>query len=113
MIYLDYAALTPASEDALQVFCDAVRHYPANRILRHGGRTGACFSRSCTDRIRRQLGVHGYEIVYTSAPAKPTTSRSKASAAQYRIMGGTSSPHTWNTRRSTARSRRCKARAMR
>jgi cysteine desulfurase len=88
MIYLDYAALTPASEEALKAFCDAVREYPANPNSAHpAGVQARAFLDSCTERIRQQLGAEGREVVYTSGASEANNLAIKGVAAHYKNYG--------------------------
>lgn len=88
MIYLDYAALTPASEEALAVFCDTVRQYPANPNSAHSaGIQARALLDNCTQRILHRLDANGREIVYTSGTGEANNLAIKGIAAQYRKYG--------------------------
>ncbi len=88
MIYLDYAALTPASEEAIQVFCDTVRHYPANPNAAHtAGLEARALLDNCTQRILNRLCASSYEIVYTSGAGEANNLAIKGVAGQYKKYG--------------------------
>ena len=88
MIYLDYAALTPASDEALQVFCDTVRRYPANPNSAHAaGLEARALLDGCTQRILHRLGADGCEIVYTSGAGEANNLAIKGVAEQYKRYG--------------------------
>ncbi len=88
MIYLDYAALTPASEETLQVFCDTVRRYPANPNSAHAaGLEARALLDSCTQRILHRLSTNSSEIVYTSGAGEANNLAIKGIAAQYKRYG--------------------------
>lgn len=88
MIYLDYAALTPAGEGALRAFCDTVRQYPANPNSAHpAGLKARALMDGCTQRILRRLGADGHEIVYTSGAGEANNLAIKGVAEHYRNHG--------------------------
>lgn len=67
MIYLDYAADSPAHEEVLKVFVEANQRYFANPNSLHAlGREAKEKIDKATDNIAAMLGVKAQEIIYTS-----------------------------------------------
>ncbi len=88
MVYLDYAALTPAGEDVLQVFCDTVRQYPANPNSAHAaGAQALARLEACTEQIRQLLGAAGRETVSTSGASEANNLAIKGVAERYKKYG--------------------------
>ena len=87
-MYLDYAALTPVSEEALETYCDTVRRYPANPNSAHAaGLEARTLLDDCTQRILNRLGADGCEIVYTSGAGEANNLAIKGVAEQYKKHG--------------------------
>lgn len=71
MIYLDYAANTPAEEAVLQEFCAVTQKYPANPNSGHPlGREAAARLENATGQIAGLLSVSPEEIIYTSGASE-------------------------------------------
>lgn len=71
MIYLDYAANTPADERVLRHFCDAERRFPANANAHHSaGRAARAEMERATDEVKRLLNAPAYEVIFTSGASE-------------------------------------------
>ena len=71
MIYLDYAANTPADEPVLRRFCEAERRFPGNPNSAHAaGRAARQELARVTDSVAALLGVKPPEIIYTSGASE-------------------------------------------
>lgn len=67
MIYLDYAANTPADPAVLAAFCETESRFPANPNARHPlGRAARAELARITDSIAALLGVGPENVIYTS-----------------------------------------------
>lgn len=88
MIYLDYAANTPADEAVLQTFCEVTRAYTANPNSPYpeGKRAKQCLDEA-TSTIARLLNVHEEEIIYTSGATESNNLAIKGIAGQYKAYG--------------------------
>jgi len=88
MIYLDYAADTPAREEALSTFADTARRYPANPNSPHPmGREAAQKLAACTESILSAFALPGYTLIYTSGATEANNLAIKGAAGYYRNRG--------------------------
>ncbi len=88
MIYLDYAADTPASECALQAFCDAARSYGANPNSNHApGHAARRRLDQATERIAKMLGAEPGEVVMTSGATEANNLAILGAARAYQSRG--------------------------
>lgn len=88
MIYLDYAANTPASEEALRVFCDVTRDYSANPNSPHpAGLAAKQRLDEATAQIAALLSVKPDEMIYTSGASESNNLAIKGAAEQYPQYG--------------------------
>jgi len=88
MIYLDYAADTPASEAALSAFTSAAREYGANPNSAHA--LGLAARRRLTEataHIARMLGAEPDEIVMTSGATEANNLGVLGAARAYQSRG--------------------------
>lgn len=71
MIYLDYAANTPASPAVLETYCRVVRDYPGNPNSQHGaGHAARLEMERVTASIAGLLQIQPSEIIYTSGASE-------------------------------------------
>lgn len=71
MIYLDYAANTPADPAVLAAFCETEGAYPGNPNAAHqAGQAARQELARATEAIAALLGVHPGEIIYTSGASE-------------------------------------------
>ena len=90
MIYLDYAANTPAHEEVLKSFVDFSTQYIANPNASHAlGKETKIVLDEATERIAKLLGVQKSEIIYTSGATESNNLALKGIAYQYRRKGNT------------------------
>ena len=88
MIYLDYAANTPACEEALRTFCDVTREYIANPNSPHPlGLAAKERLDRATEEIAAILHVKAQEIIYTSGASESNNLAIKGAAGQYQAYG--------------------------
>lgn len=88
MIYLDYAANTPADEEVLRTFCDVSRAYIGNPNSPHPeGRRAKRKLDECTAQIAGLLGVKESEIIYTSGASESNNLALKGIAERYGAFG--------------------------
>lgn len=88
MIYLDYSANTPASEDVLRRFCDVERRCFGNANSRHAaGQTAKAEIDEATLSIARSLSVQPAEIIYTSGASEANNFAIKSLARLGRHAG--------------------------
>ncbi|MFT8887986.1 MAG: cysteine desulfurase family protein [Ethanoligenens sp.] len=88
MIYLDYAAHTPADETVLQTFCDTTRDYTANSSSPHPlGLTAKERLDAATREIAALVDAKETEIIYTSGASESNNLAIKGAAHQYRMRG--------------------------
>jgi len=88
LIYLDYAADTPADERVLSCFCDRYRNFSANPNSQHSMGT---LAKTELDRLTKSiaalLGVLPSEIIYTSGASEANNLALKGLAKSQRNMG--------------------------
>lgn len=88
MIYLDYAADTPASEAALSAFLSAARQYGANPNSSHAlGLAARTRLTQATTGIARVLGAEPDEIVMTSGATEANNLAILGAARAYQSRG--------------------------
>lgn len=88
MIYLDYAANTPAHEEVLKSFIDFSTQYIANPNASHAlGKETKMVLDEATARMAQLLGVQKSEIIYTSGATESNNLAIKGIAHQYRRKG--------------------------
>lgn len=88
MIYLDYAANTPAHEEVLKSFVDFSTRYIANPNASHAlGQATKIVLDEATERMAQLLGVQKSEIIYTSGATEANNLALKGIAYQYRRKG--------------------------
>ncbi len=88
MIYLDYAANTPADEQVINTFCEVSKKYMANPNSSHKlGLLAAESLREATGNIARMLNVKENEIIYTSGASESNNLAIKGIAGQYKKFG--------------------------
>lgn len=88
MIYLDYAAHTPVSDEVLQTFFDVSRDYIANPNSPYKlGREAAAKMEESTNHIAALLGVKESEIIYTSGATESNNLAIKGIASAYKRYG--------------------------
>jgi cysteine desulfurase len=85
MVYLDYAANTPADEEVLRCFCDINKTYIANPNSSHGmGKAAAQKMQEITERLQ---SLFGKEVIYTSGASEANNLAIKGITAAYRENG--------------------------
>lgn len=88
MIYLDYAANTPADERVLAKFCETERAFFGNANSSHAaGKSAKEKLESITASIAEKLGVLPEEIIYTSGASEANNLAIKGIAAASRHVG--------------------------
>lgn len=88
MIYLDYAATTPVSEEVLQTFYDVTKEYTGNPNSPHKlGREAASKMEEATKHIAKLLGVKETEVIYTSGASESNNLAIKGIANSYKRYG--------------------------
>ena len=88
MIYLDYAADTPASEAALSAFLSAARDFDANPNSAHAlGLNARARLDGATARIARMLGAEPDEVVMTSGATEANNLAILGAARAYQSRG--------------------------
>lgn len=88
MIYLDYAANTPADEEVVKTFCDVSLKYIANPNSSHKlGMMAKEKLDQCTKNIAELLNVKESEIIYTSGASESNNLAVKGIAEQYKKYG--------------------------
>lgn len=88
MIYLDYAANTPADADALNVFLDCEQRYIANPNANHPlGLAAREQMAQVTDAIAQTLNVEASGLIYTSGATEANNTVLKGIAEAYRPYG--------------------------
>lgn len=88
MLYLDYAANTPASTAVLECFCETERHYPANPNSAHPmGKAALHKLNEITASLAALLQVEPEEIIYTSGASEANNLAIKGLAEAYRENG--------------------------
>lgn len=88
MIYLDYAADTPAEEAVLQTFCETERTFPANPNSPHPlGLAAKARLDEAAAGMAALLGVREDEIIYTSGATESNNLAIKGAAQHYAKFG--------------------------
>ncbi|MDF2567837.1 MAG: iscS 1, partial [Oscillospiraceae bacterium] len=88
MIYLDYAANTPADEQVLKSFCNANMNYIANPNAFHEmGRTAKERMDEATSKIAGYFGAVKNEVIYTSGASESNNMAIKGIASSYKYNG--------------------------
>ena len=88
MIYLDYAADTPACEAVLSAFVNTAREYAANPNSSHAlGQLAFRRLTDATDHIAKMLGVESSEIVLTSGATEANNLAILGAARAYQSRG--------------------------
>jgi cysteine desulfurase len=88
MIYLDYAANTPADEQVINTFSEVSRVFLANPNSTHKlGRIAAERLRESTNKIARLLGVLESEVIFTSGASESNNMAIKGAAAYNKKYG--------------------------
>lgn len=88
MIYLDYAANTPANEQVIDTFSEVSRFFLANPNSTHKlGRMAAERLNESTKKIASLLGVLESEIIFTSGASESNNMAVKGAAAYYKKYG--------------------------
>lgn len=88
MIYLDYAANTPVSEEVLTCFCEASKQYIANPNSTHSmGRMANERLNACTAQILAFLELKDCEVIYTSGATESNNLAIKGIAEKYQRNG--------------------------
>lgn len=88
MIYLDYSADTPTDERVLEVYCNAVREYPANPNSAHSeGRKAKTAVDAAMEKTAALLGVKPSEIIFTSGASEANNLAVKGIAFSRRRHG--------------------------
>lgn len=88
MIYLDYAANTPVSEEALRTFCEVSQQYVSNPNSPHpAGLAAKARLDEATQQIAELLHVKENEIIYTSGASESNNLAIKGIARQYQKHG--------------------------
>lgn len=94
MIYLDYSANTPASEEVLQHFCEIEHRFPANANAHYqAGFAAKAVLDDATRRIAACLGVLPTELIYTSGASESNNHALKSLAA----LGSSTGRHIIST----------------
>lgn len=88
MIYLDYAANTPADEQVINTFCEISRNFIANPNSTHelGRQATECLNES-TKKIAELLKVKEQEIIFTSGASESNNTAIKGIANYYKKFG--------------------------
>ncbi|WP_312700545.1 cysteine desulfurase family protein [Sedimentibacter sp.] len=88
MIYLDYAANTPADEQVINIFSQVSRDFIANPNSSHGlGIMAAERLKEAAEKIARLFNVQENEIIYTSGASESNNLAIKGIAGQYKKYG--------------------------
>ncbi len=88
MIYLDYAADTPASQAALLAFMNTAREFPANPNAGHAlGQAAFARLTAATEHIAAMLGAAPSEIVLTSGATEANNLAILGAARAYQSRG--------------------------
>lgn len=88
MMYLDYAAATPMAEDALAVYCDTARRFPANADTAHAlGRAAGARLRQAAETIGAAADAKADEIIFTSGATESNNLAILGAARQNRARG--------------------------
>jgi cysteine desulfurase len=88
MIYLDYAANTPVSEEVLEAYVEVSKQYIANPNSTHSlGRMAKTKMDEATEQIATMLSVNTSEIIYTSGATESNNLAIKGIANQYKKYG--------------------------
>jgi len=88
MIYLDYAANTPADEQVINTFGSVSREFMANPNSVHFlGRKAAERLKESTLKVADILGVSENEVIFTSGASEANNTAIKGVAAHYRKYG--------------------------
>lgn len=88
MIYLDYAANTPADEQVINIFSEVSKNFIANPNSSHKlGFLAAERLKESNDKIARLLNVQENEIIYTSGASESNNLAIKGIAGQYKKYG--------------------------
>ena len=88
IIYLDYAADTPACEAALAAFADAARNFAANPNAMHAmGQAARTHLNAVTESLAGMLGVLPDEVVLTSGATEANNMAILGLARAYRSRG--------------------------
>lgn len=88
MIYLDYSATTPVSEEVLESFCKVSRKYIGNpNSLHRLGTEANEMINKATNQIAEILKVKPSEIIYTSGSSESNNLAIKGIAMKYKNRG--------------------------
>ena len=88
MIYLDYSANTPVSEDVLRCFCETEREFFGNPNSTHdAGKAARKRMDEVTVSIAGLMGAAPEEIIYTSCASESNNTALKGIAALARSRG--------------------------
>lgn len=88
MIYLDYAANTPADEQVINIFAETSRNYIANPNSTHElGRLAAVRFGESTAKIAEILGILDGEIIFTSGASESNNTAIKGVAKRNKKYG--------------------------
>ena len=88
MIYLDYSANTPVSEDVLRCFCETEREFFGNPNSTHdAGKAAKKRMDEITVSIAGLMGAAPEEIIYTSCASESNNTALKGIAALARSRG--------------------------
>ena len=88
MIYLDYSANTPVSEDVLRCFCETEREFFGNPNSTHdAGKAAKERMDEITVSIAGLMGAAPEEIIYTSCASESNNTALKGIAALARSRG--------------------------
>lgn len=88
MIYLDYAANTPADEQVINIFSEVSRNFIANPNSSHKlGLLASERLKESTKKIAELLNVQENEIIYTSGASESNNLAIKGIAGQYKKYG--------------------------
>ncbi len=88
MIYLDYSATTPVSEEVLKSFCEVSRKYIGNpNSLHRLGTEANEMINKATNQIAKLLNVKPSEIIYTSGSSESNNLAIKGIAEKYKNRG--------------------------
>jgi len=88
MIYLDYSATTPPSDEAIEAFAAASKNLFANPNSIHApGREAEAAMRKTADGILHLFDAPGYEVVFTSGASEANNLAIKGYALRHQAKG--------------------------
>ena len=88
MIYLDYSATTPVSEEVLESFIETTRNFIGNPNSHHYlGVNGKKLIDAATEQIANILKVKPSEVIYTSGASESNNTAIKGICAHFRNRG--------------------------